>query len=287
MVMSLKKYLGGFVAASALLLAACGGGSGTTASDDATSDAAANEPIQVKVAVVGEINEPWDYVVEQLKEKENIEVELVKYTDYATPNKSLADGDVDLNAFQTEIFMDSFNEDTGSDLTTLGYTTMNPLGVYSLTYTDVADIPDGATVGIPNDPTNNGRALRLLQTAGLITVDPDKGLTPVIDDITDNPKNLNIQELDSSQTARALQDLDISIINSGMAVDAGYIPSEDAIFLEPINENSKPYYNVIASRAEDADSDVFKTIVEYYQSEGTAEIIKESTKGSSFPVWNE
>lgn len=285
--MSLKKYLGSFVAASALLLAACGGGSGTTASDDATSDAAANEPIQVKVAVVGEINEPWDYVVEQLKEKENIKVELVKYTDYATPNKSLADGDVDLNAFQTEIFMDSFNEDTGSDLTTLGYTVIAPLGIYSLTYTDVADIPDGATVGIPNDPTNNGRALRLLQTAGLITVDPDTGLTPQVDDITDNPKNLQITELDSSQTARALQDLDISIVNSGMAVDAGYIPTEDAIFLEPVSDDSQPYYNVIASRAEDADSELYRTIVEYYQSEGTAQVIEESSKGSSIPVWDE
>ena len=183
--------------------------------------------------------------------------------------------------------MDSFNEDTGSDLTTLGYTVIAPLGIYSLTYTDVADIPDGATVGIPNDPTNNGRALRLLQTAGLITVDPDTGLTPQVDDITDNPKNLQITELDSSQTARALQDLDISIVNSGMAVDAGYIPTEDAIFLEPVSDDSQPYYNVIASRAEDADSELYRTIVEYYQSEGTAQVIEESSKGSSIPVWDE
>lgn len=276
-----KKFLGGLVAASALFLAACGGG------NDTAAEAGGDEPVQVKVGVVGEVNEPWEYTIEQLKEKENIEVELVKFTEYSTPNRALADGELDLNAFQTEIFMDEFNESTGEDLTTIGYTVMAPLSLFSNEVTAVEDIAEGSEIAIPNDASNSGRALRLLQSAGLIKVDPAAGLIPTVEDITDNPLNLKITELDSSQTARALDDVTASVINSGMAVDAGLIPAEDAIYREPVTEDSKPYYNVIASRPEDVDNEVYKTIVEYYQSEGTAKVIDESSRGSNIPVWDQ
>ncbi len=271
--MNKKKFLGGLVAASALFLAACGGG---------------NEDItKVTVGVVGEVNEPWEHVIEELKEKENIEVTLQKFTDYTTPNTALADGSIDLNSFQTEIFLNNYIDSSGSDLQVIGYTVMAPLGIYSNKISDVSELEDGATIAIPNDPSNGGRALRLLQTAGLITVDPEAGLVPSVDDITENPKNFEITELESSQTARALDDVAISVINSGMAVDAGFIPTEDAIFLEPVTEDSKPYYNVIVARTEEADNEVYQTIVEYYQSEGTAEVIEESSKGSSIPIWDQ
>lgn len=279
--MSKKKLLGGFIAASALFLAACGGGNGDTA------EGSADEPIQVKIGVVGEVNEPWEYTIEQLKEHENIEVTLTKFTEYSTPNNALADGDIDLNSFQTEIFLDNFIESAGKDLTVIGYTVMAPLGIYSEKIKDVADIEEGAEIAVPDDPSNNGRALRLLEAAGLIEVDPAAGLIPELEDITSNPLNLKITELASNQTARALEDVTASVINSGMAVDAGFVPSEDAVFLEAVTEESKPYYNVIVSRPEDVDNEVYKTIVEYYQSEGTKEVIQESSKGSSIPIWDQ
>lgn len=280
-----KPFLATFTLSASLFLAACGNAASDSSSDSSTADA--NEPVKVTLGVVGEVNEPWDYVIEELKEKENIEVELVKFTDYTTPNNALAEGEIDLSSFQTEIFMDNYNRDHGTELTTIGYTVMAPLGLYSEKITTINELKDGDTIAIPNDVSNEGRALILLQTAGLIKLDPAAGLVPTTEDVIENRLNLQFQTLESNQTARALQDVTASVINSGMAVDAGFIPSEDAVFLEPVTEDSKPYYNVIAALAEDVDNEVFQTIVAYYQSEGTAKVIEESSKGSQFPVWNE
>ena len=280
-----KTFLATLTLSASLFLAACGNAASDSSNDSSTADA--NEPVKVTLGVVGEVNEPWDYVIEELKEKENIEVELVKFTDYTTPNNALAEGEIDLSSFQTEIFMDNYNKDHGTDLTTIGYTVMAPLGLYSDKITSINELKDGDTIAIPNDVSNEGRALILLQTAGLIKLDPEAGLVPTTEDVVENRLNLQFQTLESNQTARALQDVTASVINSGMAVDAGFIPSEDAIFLEPVMEDSKPYYNVIAALAEDVDNETFQTIVEYYQSEGTAKVIEESSKGSQFPVWDE
>ena len=280
-----KTFLAAMTLSASLFLAACGNAASDSASDSSTADA--TEPVKVTLGVVGEVNEPWDYVIEELKEKENIEVELVKFTDYTTPNNALAEGEIDLSSFQTEIFMDNYNRDHGTELTTIGYTVMAPLGLYSDKITDISELKDGDTIAIPNDVSNEGRALILLQTAGLIKLDPEAGLVPTTENVIENKLNLQFQTLESNQTARALQDVTASVINSGMAVDAGFIPSEDAVFLEPVTEDSKPYYNVIAALAEDINNEVFQTIVAYYQSEGTAKVIEESSKGSQFPVWDQ
>ena len=280
-----KTFLATLTLSASLFLAACGNAASDSSSDSSTADA--NEPVKVTLGVVGEVNEPWDYVIEELKEKENIEVELVKFTDYTTPNNALAEGEIDLSSFQTEIFMDNYNRDHGTELTTIGYTVMAPLGLYSEKITSINELKDGDTIAIPNDVSNEGRALILLQTAGLIKLDPEAGLVPTTENVIENKLNLQFQTLESNQTARALQDVTASVINSGMAVDAGFIPSEDAVFLEPVTEDSKPYYNVIAALSEDVDNEVFQTIVAYYQSEGTAKVIEESSKGSQFPVWDE
>ncbi|SFE92455.1 MetQ/NlpA family ABC transporter substrate-binding protein [Trichococcus pasteurii] len=280
-----KTFLATLTLSASLFLAACGNAASDSASDSSTADV--TEPVKVTLGVVGEVNEPWDYVIEELKEKENIEVELVKFTDYTTPNNALAEGEIDLSSFQTEIFMDNYNRDHGTELTTIGYTVMAPLGLYSEKITSINELKDGDTIAIPNDVSNEGRALILLQTAGLIKLDTAAGLVPTTEDVVENRLNLQFQTLESNQTARALQDVTASVINSGMAVDAGFIPSEDAVFLEPVTEDSKPYYNVIAALSEDVDNEVFQTIVAYYQSEGTAKVIEESSKGSQFPVWDE
>ena len=269
-----KGFLGLTLALGFLVTTACG--------TNTTSEAEESEPI--KIGVVGEVNEVWEFVKEKLA-SEDIEIELVKFSDYATPNVALAEGELELNSFQTKIFMEAFNEDHGENLVAIADTVIAPLGIYSSKIQDVSEIKENDVIAIPNDVSNEGRALLLLQTAGLIEVDPSKGQVPVVEDITSNPLNLTFETLDSSQTARALEDVTASVINSGMAVDAGFIPTEDAVFLEPVTDSSDPYYNAIVSREEDKDNEVFKKIIEAYQAEDTKEVIDETSKGSSIPVW--
>ena len=253
-----------------LVLAACGQSEETT---------------KVKLGVVGDKNDQWEYLQEELLEKENIEIELVKFTDYRQPIVSLDDGSIDMHSALTEIYMDSINEEGGYSNTTLGYTTLNPMGVFSEKIDSLDELQDGALVAIPDDVSNGSRALLLLQTAGLIELDESKGLLPTTSDITSNPKNLQFEEMAANQTARALADVDISLINNDMATDAGYVPTQDSIYLEPVAESSKPYYNVIAVREDETDNEVYNTILEYYQTDEVAEIIDEMSAGSSIPVW--
>lgn len=255
-----------------LVLAACGSGS------------AESKDQVVKLGVVGENNEPWEYVQKELK-KEHIDLQLVKFTDYNSPITALEDGSIDLHSALTEIFMDNVNKEGGYHNTTIAYTTLNPLGIYSQKIKDIKELKEGAVVAIPNDVSIGSRALLLLQTAGLIKVDKSKGYLPTVADITDNPLKLEFKELESNQTARALPDVAISLINNGMAVDAGLIPTEDAIYLEPVADTSKPYYNVIAAREEDKDKAVYKKVVKAYQTDEVKKIIKKVTKGSSIPVF--
>jgi len=253
-----------------LVLAACGQSEETT---------------KVKLGVVGDKNDQWEYLQEELLEKENIEIELVKFTDYRQPIVSLDDGSIDMHSALTEIYMDSINEEGGYSNTTLGYTTLNPMGVFSEKIDSLDELADGALVAIPDDVSNGSRALLLLQTAGLIELDESKCLLPTTSDITSNPKNLQFEEMAANQTARALADVDISLINNDMATDAGYVPTQDSIYLEPVAESSKPYYNVIAVREDETDNEVYKTILEYYQTDEVAAIIDEMSAGSSIPVW--
>ncbi|OFU49842.1 MetQ/NlpA family ABC transporter substrate-binding protein [Aerococcus sp. HMSC10H05] len=243
------------------------------------------ETTKVKLGVVGDKNDQWEYLQEELLEKENIEIELVKFTDYRQPIVSLDDGSIDMHSALTEIYMDSINEEGGYSNTTLGYTTLNPMGVFSEKIDSLDELKDGALVAIPDDVSNGSRALLLLQTAGLIELDESKGLLPSTSDITSNPKNLQFEEMAANQTARALTDVDISLINNDMATDAGYVPTQDAIYLEPVAESSKPYYNVIAVQEDQTDNEVYKTILEYYQTDEVAAIIDEMSAGSSIPVW--
>ena len=243
------------------------------------------ETTKVKLGVVGDKNDQWEYLQEELLEKENIEIELVKFTDYRQPIVSLDDGSIDMHSALTEIYMDSINEEGGYSNTTLGYTTLNPMGVFSEKIDSLDELKDGALVAIPDDVSNGSRALLLLQTAGLIELDESKGFLPSTSDITSNPKNLQFEEMAANQTARALTDVDISLINNDMATDAGYVPTQDAIYLEPVAESSKPYYNVIAVQEDQTDNEVYKTILEYYQTDEVAAIIDEMSAGSSIPVW--
>lgn len=272
-----------------LILTACGADTGSDTGSDTesqTNGGAEGETTQVKVGIVGEgpSNEQW-YHLEEVLLEDNIELELVVFEDYATPNTALSSGDLDLNAYQHRLFLEEYNADAGDDLVEIAATTFNPLGLYSDTITSVEEIEEGSSVAIPNDPSNGGRALILLQQAGLIQVDEEAGLLPTTDDITDNTMNLDIVEIDAAQTPRAMSDQDFVVINNDHATASGLIPTEDAFFLEQIDENTDPYVNIIAARSEDADNEVYQTIVERYQTDEVKEIIEEATKGSSIPAW--
>lgn len=261
------------VALAGLVLAGCSSGS---AKSDKTE--------KVKLGVVGANNEVWESVKDRLKD-EDIDLEIIEFSDYTQPNAALAEKEIDLNSFQHQIFLDNYNTEHKTELVSIGNTVSAPLGIYSEKIKDVKELEDGAEIAIPNDTTNGGRALLLLQSAGLIEVDPAKQQTPTVNDITENKLNLKITELDAAQTARALQDVAASVINSGMAVDAGFIPTEDAIYLEPVDEKSKPYVNIIVARKEDEDNELYQKVVDAYQQEDTKKVIEETSKGSSVPAW--
>lgn len=238
----------------------------------------------VKIGVVGEDTEVWDEVITRLQEQD-IYAELVTFTDYNQPNEALLSGDLQLNSFQHQRFLDNFNKEKGSNIVSIGDTVLAPLGLYSSKIKDVSEIKNGDRIAIPDDVSNGSRALILLQTAGLIKVNGQAGDDLTKDDITENPLNLEIIALDASQTARSLDDVTAAAINNGMAIDAGYIPTKDAFFLEPVDDNSKPYINIIATKEENKDNEVLKKIVQAYQTDETAKAIDETTKGSSIPAW--
>lgn len=239
----------------------------------------------VKVGVVGEKNDEWDYLKDELKEKEGIDLELVKFTDYRMPIEALEHNEIDMHAALTEIYMDNMNEESGYHNTTIGYTTLNPMGVFSNKIESIDQVKEGDKVAVPNDVSNESRALLLLQEAGLIKLNPDKGLMPTVEDITENPKNLEFITLDSNQTASALNDVTISCINNDMAADAGFVPTKDSIYLEKATDSSKPYWNVIAVDEKNKDNETYKKIVKYYQTPEVAKIIDEKSNGSSIPIW--
>ena len=275
--MKLKLAAAGLALVMTVGLAGCSGSS---------SDSSGRDKTTVRVGVYGDNNEPWETAAENLKDDENIDVELVRFSDYVQPNQALSDGSVDLNSFQTQIYLETYDSEHGTDLTSIGYTIIEPMGLYSHKVGSVDELADGATVTIPNDVSNGGRALKLLEKAGLIAVNPDAGLTPAPEDITDNPKNLQITQLDANQTARSLDDVDAAVVNSGIAVDSGLTPSTDAIFIEEVGEDSRPYYNVIAARASDVDNETYRTVVRYFQSDEVARTIADSTRGSQIAVWD-
>ncbi|MGX4686821.1 MetQ/NlpA family ABC transporter substrate-binding protein [Vagococcus sp. JNUCC 83] len=278
----MKKTIGYIIGILSVLLIITGCGSG---SSDSSKDSSSEKNKTVKLGIVGSDTDVWDSVKKRLKD-EGINLEYVKFTDYSQPNVALDNGDIDLNSFQHQYFLDNFNAEHGTDLVSIGNTVNAPLGIYSEKIKDVKELKDGDTVSIPNDVTNGGRALLLLQTVGLIKVDPAKKQAPTVSDITENKLNLKIEELDASQTPRSLQDVAAAVINSGVAVDAGYSPVKDAIYLEPVDETSKPYVNIIVVRKEDENNKTYAKIVEAYQTEDTKKVIEETSKGSSIPAWD-
>ncbi|MPM05719.1 D-methionine-binding lipoprotein MetQ [bioreactor metagenome] len=239
----------------------------------------------VKVGVVGENTDQWEPVIKNLQE-EGITLELVTFSDYSQPNQALADKEIDLNSFQHYAYLNQDIKDRNLDLSVIGETIIAPLGVYSNKIKSLDELKDGDSIAIPSDATNGGRALKVLESAGVIKVNEAAGYTPTLSDITQNPKNIKFVEVEAAQTPRLLADVAAALINGGHAVDAGFNPKNDSIYLEQVKEGTdNPYINIIVSRTEDKDNELYKKVVDAYRSEDVAKVIEEVYKGAYIPTW--
>lgn len=222
-----------------------------------------------------------DFVKGQAQ-KQGLNIEIVEFTDYVQPNAALAAGDLDANSYQHKPYLDAQIADRGYPLTDVAYTVTFPMGIYSKKYKSVADLPEGARVGVPNDPTNGGRGLLVLQSQGLIKLRPEAGLKATPIDIVENPKKLRIIELDAAQLPRSLDDLDAAAVNGNYAQSAGLNPVTDAIATE---DAKGPYANLIAVRTADKDKDWVKKFVSVYQSPETKKFVDDTFKNAVIVAW--
>ena len=262
----------------------------TTCSVGLITEVWAEDFKEIKVGVVGDYNAQWDTVNEILA-KDKIRVKLIKFSDYATPNRALADGELDLNAFQHKAFLENDIKRNGYKIVSIGDTVITPLRIYNNKekVKSINDIKDGDVIAIPSDLTNGGRAIKLLEAAGLIEVDPQKGFVPTKLDITKYNVKIKIREAESGILARLLPDFTAALINGGNALTAGLHPSNDSIFTEDINPKTNPnvgqLVNVIVAREEDKNNEIYQKVVKAYQSPETAKTILSAYKGAYTAAW--
>lgn len=224
----------------------------------------AEDKKDLKVGIIsGEDEDVWRVVVTEAAKK-GLTIETVVFNDYTQPNEALARGEIDANAFQHLPYLENQIQQHGYKIVPAGYTAVWPIGLYSKKHTKIADLPDGSIVGVPNDPSNEGRALRVLQNEGLIKLKDGTGILATIADIAENPKNLEIKELDAGIVGRSVDDLDAAIVNTDWALKSGLTP-ENRIAQEPVADN--PYRNFIAVREESKDEPWVKPLVEAYQND--------------------
>jgi D-methionine transport system substrate-binding protein len=218
------------------------------------------------------------------KDKYGLDVELVTFNDYVMPNEALRQGDIDVNVFQNKPFLDVQAKQRGYHFAILGNTFVYPLAGYSRKIKKIGELANGATVIIPNDPTNSGRALLLLQTAGLLKLRDGVGLLPTVNDIVGNPKELKILELEAPQLPRALDDqtVSIAIINNTFASAAGLVARRDGLFVE---DEHSPYVNIIVSREENKDQANLQKFVQSYQSPEVEQVAAVAFKGGAIKGW--
>ncbi|RWP70754.1 MetQ/NlpA family lipoprotein [Mesorhizobium sp.] len=241
------------------------------------NSAFAEDKKAIKVGIIsGEDEDVWRVVTAQAAEK-GLTIETVVFNDYTQPNEALERGEIDANAFQHKPYLDNQIKTQGYHIVPVGYTGVWPIGLYSKKYAKVADLPEGAVIGVPNDPSNEGRALRVLQNEGLIKLKDGTGILATTADIADNPKKLVIKELDAGIVGRSVEDLDAAVVNTDWALKSGLTP-ENRIAQEPIADN--PYRNFIAVKAGSENEPWVKTLVASYQNEAVKAEFDKVYKGT-------
>jgi D-methionine transport system substrate-binding protein len=267
---------------SALILTAGLAGCGQTAPTNTTAAGSAANTSK-KVIKVGATPVPHEEILEKVKpilEKEGYELKIVEFTDYVTPNTALQEGELDANFFQHVPYLEQSNKEKHLDLDYTVKVHLEPMGVYSQSIKKLDDLKSGATVAIPNDPTNGARALRVLENAGLIKLKSGELISKL--DITDNPKKLNIKELDAPQLPRVLGEVDAAVINTNYALEAKLNPTKDALAIE---SKDSPYANVLAVRKADKDKDYIQALSKALNSPEIKKFIEDKYHGSIIPAF--
>ncbi|CRH93688.1 putative lipoprotein [Chlamydia trachomatis] len=220
-------------------------------------------------------------------------MEFTEFTDYSQPNRAVAEGEVDINAFQHHNFLNNWNKENKGDLVAIADTIISPIRLYSGTengknkYKSVEEIPNGSEIAVPNDATNESRALYLLQSAGLIKLDVSGTELATVANIKENPKNLKVTELDASQTASSLQSVAAAVVNNTFVQEAG-LDYKSALYKEVKDENSEQWYNIIAAKKDWEKSnkaDAIKKIIKAYHTDDVKKVIEKSSDGLDESVW--
>ena len=275
----MKKLISLLLVLSLAMVAAagCGSDNNTTADNDALT------PV-----VVGATPTPHAEVLKAVKPlmaEAGYDLQIQEFTDYVLPNTTLENGDIDANYFQHITYMNDFNAENGTHLVSIAEIHYEPMGIYAGKTASLADLADGASVGVPADTTNEARALLLLQEAGLITVDPEAGLTATIYDITDNPKNLDIHEIEAAQLPRSLPDLDIAVINANYALQAE-LSITDALQAETSDSTAaQAYANVLTVKEGNEEDPGLLALAEALKSETAREFILNTYNNSVQPLF--
>ena len=235
-----------------------------------------NKNSSSKVIKVGATPRPHAELLNLVKDdlKENgYDLQVVEFTDYVTPNKALEDGEIDANFFQHLPYMNSFNKEQGYHLVSAAGIHIEPMAVYSKKVKSLEELKNGSTIAIPNDPTNEGRALLLLQSAGLITLDSNAGLEATPVNIVNNPKNLKFSELEAASVPRVLQDVDAAVINGNYAIPVGLVATKDGLYVEGADS---PYVNIVSVKEGNENTDKIKALVDALKSEKVKKYISET-----------
>ncbi|WP_409160903.1 MetQ/NlpA family lipoprotein [Pectobacterium sp. B2J-2] len=242
-------------------------------------------PNHIKVGViVGAEQQVAEVAQKVAKDKYGLDVELVTFNDYVLPNEALSKGDIDLNAFQHKPYLDQQIKDRGYKLVSVGNSFVYPIAGYSKKITSLNELQDGAQVALPNDPTNLGRSLLLLQKVGLIKLKDNVGLLPTVLDVTENPKNIKLVELEAPQLPRSLDDAQIAlaVINTTYASQINLTPTKDGLFVE---EKDSPYVNLLVSREDNKDAENVKKFVQAYQSDEVNDAANKIFNGGAVKGW--
>ena len=270
------------IALLALALTGCG------SKDNGSADG--GDTVTVKLGVVGAIyDDIWKPAQEALK-AEGINLEIVQFSDYVTPNNALANGEIDLNAFQHRIYLQGEIANYGYEIQNIGNTFIAPMSLFSSKISSVSELKDGDIIAIPDDLTNGGRALKVLESAGIITLNPAAGFNPTLDDIQTYNIGVTIKELKANVIVSALPDVTAAIVNNNYALDFG-LSASDAIFADD-RLDIEDYWNLIAARTADlSDPDkveIFRKVVEAYQSDATLEVFNTECRGFYTPAgWDQ
>ncbi len=232
---------------------------------------------------------PHAEILAQVKDdlaEEGIELQVTEYGDYVIPNTAVEDGDEDVNYFQHQPYLDQFNAENGTHLVSVAAIHYEPLGVYPGKTKSIAELPDGALIGVPNDATNEARALQLLQAQGLITIKEDAGLNATPNDIVDNPKNLEFKELEAAMLPNVTSEMDLAVINGNFALQAGFSSAADALALEDAqSEAAQTFANVIVVKEGNENEEAVRKLVDALKSDEVRDYINETYSGNVQPIF--